>query len=283
MEVVKTRTRRTSSSTKILGTKDIIIFSSDYNTFQSEDRTTWKFQHIHSILTQKKPLSHPGEICLVHVRQSIQSDDMDMIMTRMNDDNNMITMHSNNIGGTNILSFRNLQDYIMKNSLISVPGKNIIIQKSLPDVKIVSPDSDMMTNVNQEVMLIQSSRIHVLYKKYKVVVSIDVSPSMTQMNPDGGVLFDKVYHVIHHVVKSLATVIKLSDTFEFIPDIRLTIIAVGSSDRPICTLFQNLELNVDNVEEVLEEIFIRIDDVENSAALAFRKTMNDRQYVLFLL
>eukprot|EP01080_Neovahlkampfia_damariscottae_P002539 gene2539-3501_t len=111
------------------------------------------------------------------------------------------------------------------------------------------------TNVASAVLLPTTS-VHVLFSKYNVVVSVDVSPSMSVVDPDSGdIPLDRAYMVFQKLMDALSQPIQVPESkIEFFPDIYVTVIAQGSLVKPLITICQDVLVTKDTLKTFLKQV-----------------------------
>lgn len=145
--------------------------------------------------------------------------------------------------------------------------------------EITSSFTKDTSTVLQSTVLAPYTDVNVLYSKYRIVFSIDISPSMMAMDPaSGDVLFDRVFVVLTKTLTAMCQPILVPDSnVELFPEIHLTVIAHGSFQKPIVTLAQDVIVKKETLDEVLQDLKQQLAKVEDDAANALMEFQNSNK------
>ena len=123
---------------------------------------------------------------------------------------------------------------------------------------------------NESFQITSKSRVIQMCSKYRIVFSIDVSPSMGAIDPKTGKpFFSYVIGSLSTSLKSLSELIKLKTTTGEIilkPEIYVSIIAQSISDDSLIVLIQGVLLSKENVDQIVDYLKRKFDDIEVFAA-----------------
>ncbi|OQR99642.1 hypothetical protein THRCLA_06434 [Thraustotheca clavata] len=116
--------------------------------------------------------------------------------------------------------------------------------------------------------LTPQSAVYLSYKKYRVVVCLDASPSSLSIDPISGTLFldvsfQSVEHLLHALVQSPA----MGSAVET-PEIHISILVQGALADSLCVLAQGYTVNAANVHSLLKLLRERLHLLEDSWANA---------------
>ncbi|PRP81777.1 hypothetical protein PROFUN_08395 [Planoprotostelium fungivorum] len=114
-------------------------------------------------------------------------------------------------------------------------------------------------------VLTTDTQITVLYTRYRLVLYLDISPSMAVIDQNSGmVLFESLFINLENTFRSLVHPITLAGgTMMFNPDLYVTVIAQGSFLETFKVVVQGLYLSEDSLQDALSSLKQKLDELEN--------------------
>lgn len=127
---------------------------------------------------------------------------------------------------------------------------------------IASPNEE---KEEQKCVIPLESAFSFVSRKYRIVVSLDVSPSMAVQDPDSGdVLLDRARKAIDMCLHSMACLASSNQKQPM--DIYLTVLTQGCVTRPVQVLCQGMLLTPANVSNILQRIATQLMESEVAAS-----------------
>ena len=178
--------------------------------------------------------------------------------------------------GGNIYERPNLRSFYPQYSTIEdferLEASTDVKNEDCKDTKTTTSDDKTKFIVSKDTIAINMST------KYRVVISIDTSPSMGLLDlKTGKVVFSNVYPALDNILTSLMEPIILRSSsgtgMKLNPEVYISVIAQSNVQSTAAVLVQGLLVTQDNLSSILKLLYSKIKELEKLATISYREEM----------
>ena len=134
----------------------------------------------------------------------------------------------------------------------------------------VIPKSGVNADAASGAQLVLSTCVNFVFERYRVLFTLDVSPSLSSISASGTVLFDELYSAFEKSVRALLKPLSVpaagGEEMDVTPEIVLCVTAQGAGQRPLVMLLHGCVVTFENLNEVLELVRKRMRKLEETLA-----------------
>ncbi|KAH9115285.1 hypothetical protein LEN26_011097 [Aphanomyces euteiches] len=141
--------------------------------------------------------------------------------------------------------------------------------------------SPVFSDADFRLFLTPESTIYLSHRKYRVVICLDASPSTLSIDPiTGKLILDVGYQSIEVLLRGLVQQRPDNQSDFVFPDIYLSVIVQGAMVDSLCVLAQGVFLHMNNVDDVLKLVKVRLQILEDHWAES--SSMSSSSPLMFL-